>query len=100
MQHHFIVSYDIGCPSRLRKVHRLMCGYGDPVQYSVFACRLGASDHAELQRRLAGLIHHGDDQVLFVKLDRVKQREAAGKLPRCETLGRKLAPTQARVIVV
>ena len=43
----WIVLYDIRNPRRLRRVARLMEGYGQRVQHSVFECDLG---EAELNR--------------------------------------------------
>jgi CRISPR-associated protein Cas2 len=66
MRQTYIVSYDIGDPKRLRKVYRLMRGYGEHVQLSVFRCDLTHRSLVELRARLVGIIHHAEDQVLFV----------------------------------
>src|SRR5690606_35574631 len=36
----YVVTYDICEPKRLRRVYRIMLGYGDHLQYSVFRCEL------------------------------------------------------------
>ncbi|HIB65620.1 MAG TPA: CRISPR-associated endonuclease Cas2, partial [Phycisphaerales bacterium] len=36
----FLVTYDICDPARLRKVHKIMLGHGQAIQYSVFRCFL------------------------------------------------------------
>jgi CRISPR-associated protein Cas2 len=36
MRQAFVVSYDVCCPKRLRKVFRVLRGFGDHVQLSVF----------------------------------------------------------------
>ncbi|PJF46320.1 MAG: CRISPR-associated endonuclease Cas2, partial [Candidatus Thermofonsia Clade 3 bacterium] len=36
----YIVTYDIADDRRWRKVFKLMYGYGDRLQYSVFRCAL------------------------------------------------------------
>lgn len=64
----WLVAYDIRDPVRLRKVHKTVRGYGDPLQYSVFRCVLSDRQMAELKARLTDHIHHGEDQVLFVPL--------------------------------
>ena len=66
--HLYLVTYDICDPKRLRKVYRLMRGYGDHLQYSVFLCRLNASRRTTLEHRLEAIMNLRDDQVLFVKL--------------------------------
>jgi CRISPR-associated protein Cas2 len=45
-----------------------MVGFGDRLQYSVFECRLSAADLARCKHALGKLIHHREDQVLFVSL--------------------------------
>lgn len=62
----WVVAYDIREPKRLRRVYRLMLGFGDHVQYSVFKCDLGDTELLELRARLARLIHHLDDRIMFV----------------------------------
>jgi CRISPR-associated protein Cas2 len=64
----YLVCYDISDDKRLRKVFQTMRGYGDHLQYSVFECALNASDLVRLRGELAGIIHHDEDQVLFVSL--------------------------------
>jgi CRISPR-associated protein Cas2 len=66
MRQTYIVSYDISDPKRLRKVFRLMKGYGEHVQLSVFRCELTHRLLVELRARLGDIIHHAEDQVLFV----------------------------------
>jgi CRISPR-associated protein Cas2 len=68
MRQTFIVSYDISDPKRLRKVFKLMKGYGEHVQLSVFRCELAHRALVELRARLGGIIHHDRDQVLFVNV--------------------------------
>lgn len=68
MRKSFLVCYDISDDKRLRKVFQTMRGYGDHLQYSVFECQLTAADLVRLRTELAAIIHHGEDQVLFVDL--------------------------------
>ncbi len=68
MRKSFLVCYDISDDKRLRKVFKVMRGYGDHLQYSVFECQLNATDLVRLRAELARIIHHGEDQVLFVDL--------------------------------
>lgn len=66
MRQTYLVTYDVRHPRRLRRVYRVMLGYGDHVQYSVFRCDLSATELLELKARLTEVIHHREDQVLFV----------------------------------
>lgn len=76
MRQTFVVSYDIADPRRLRKVYRLMRGWGDHIQLSVFRCELNARELVELRSRLSLVIHHAVDQVLFVDVGPVEGRGA------------------------
>ena len=64
----YIVTYDISDPKRWRRVFRLVQGYGEWVQLSVFQCRLTRAQHAELIALLDQLIHHREDHVLVLDL--------------------------------
>lgn len=64
----FLVCYDISHPKRLRNVARVLEGYGSRLQLSVFECPLDSQRLAEIKADLADIIHHEEDQVLFVSL--------------------------------
>jgi CRISPR-associated protein Cas2 len=49
----YVVTYDISDKKRLRKVFRLMRGYGDHLQLSVFRCELSGVERFELLVSLA-----------------------------------------------
>lgn len=66
MRQTYVVTYDVREPKRLRRVYRVMLGYGEHTQYSVFRCELTARELVELKARLSAVIHHREDQVLFV----------------------------------
>jgi len=74
VRHTFLVCYDIADDLRLRRVHKTMCGFGDRLQYSVFECQFSAADLARCRHALGKLIHHREDQVLFVDLGPVEGR--------------------------
>lgn len=63
----YLVIYDVRDPKRYRKAYKLLKGYGERIQYSVFRCQLTARELArlrwELERRL-----DGEDSLLFVGL--------------------------------
>lgn len=68
MRKSYLVCYDISDDKRLRKVFKIMRAYGDHLQYSVFECQLRQIDLAQLTIDLGSVIHHDQDQVLFVDL--------------------------------
>lgn len=76
MRHTYIVTYDISDPKRLRRVYKLMLGWGDHLQLSVFQCELNARELIELRVELGRIIRHTEDQVLFVDVGTVEGRSA------------------------
>lgn len=68
MRNSFLVCYDISDDKRLRRVFKTMRAWGDHLQFSVFECQLSRSDLARLRAELSEIIHHDQDQVLFVDL--------------------------------
>ncbi len=96
MRTSYLVCYDVCDDKRLRKVFKTMRGYGDHLQYSVFECQLTASDLVRLRAELGGIIHHKEDQVLFVNLG-----PAEGRGDRVITaLGKPYITVDAPCIVV
>lgn len=76
-EHLYVITYDISDPKRWRRVFKIMKGYGEWLQLSVFQCRLSQQRHADLIALLDGIIHHDADHVLFVDVgpaDRVAPR--------------------------
>lgn len=96
MRTSYLVCYDICDDKRLRKVHKLMRGFGDHLQYSVFECQLTPMDLVRCRSQLSEIIHHGEDQVLFVDLG-----PAEGRGDRVITaLGKAYSAIDAPCIVV
>ena len=67
-EHLYIVTYDIRDTKRWRRVFRVMKGYGEWLQLSVFQCRLSRKRHAELIAMLDSIIHHSEDHVLIMNI--------------------------------
>jgi CRISPR-associated protein Cas2 len=86
MRHHYLISYDISDPDRLRRVARVVGDFGERLQLSVFLCLLGRGDLAALRERLRDQINAAADQVLFVRLAALDA--ADGLDERIEHLGR------------
>lgn len=64
----YLVCYDICDDKRLRLVFKIMRGFGDHLQYSIFECQFTPADLARCRAELSNIIHHGEDQILFVSL--------------------------------
>ena len=93
--HLYLVTYDISDSKRWRAVFRLMNGYGDWLQLSVFQCRLTRRRHAELVATLDGLIHHDEDHVLVMDLGLAGSVE-----PQVSSLGKAFRPATREAIIV
>jgi len=52
----YVVAYDISDPRRWRRVFRLMHGYGQWLQLSLFQCRLSGSRRSEMAMELEAAI--------------------------------------------
>ena len=89
----WIVAYDIADAKRLRKVARICEDFGLRRQFSIFLCRLSATDLVRLRSRLHEAIDLDRDQVLFIPLC----QRCAGLI---ESLGRPVEPHDARDVVI
>lgn len=96
MRRLYIVSYDIRDEQRLKRVARLLRGYGDRLQYSVHRCDLSDVERAILISKLHPLIDHQKDQVLFIPIG-----PAGGEVETAIfTLGQPYVPLDHRPIIV
>ncbi len=66
MRQRYIITYDIADPKRLRAVFKIMKGYGEHLQLSVFRCDLTRMNLATLKAELSEVIDAEKDQVLIV----------------------------------
>lgn len=94
-EHLYLVTYDIRDVKRWRRVYRLMNGFGEWLQLSVFQCRLSPRRHAEMIELLDGVINNRVDALLVIDLgpaDKVK--------PRVVSLGERFAPVAREPVIV
>ena len=64
----YIVIYDIVNDKRRNKVARILGGYGDRVQYSVFECVLHEKQFEALWEELADIVETTEDSVRAYRL--------------------------------
>lgn len=64
----YIVTYDIADDKRLRRVFKACKNFGNHLQFSVFECDLSPAERTRMESELKSLIHHGEDQILFISL--------------------------------
>ncbi|MFM9888605.1 MAG: CRISPR-associated endonuclease Cas2 [Burkholderiales bacterium] len=93
--HLYIVSYDIGDPKRWRRVFRVMHGYGEWLQLSVFQCRLSRRRHAELVALLDGIIHHSEDHIVSLDVGPIERIE-----PCVVSLGKNFKAIEREPVIV
>lgn len=91
----FIVTYDIADQRRWRRVFKVMHGYGDWIQLSVFQCRLTRRRRAELETRLRELVKNGEDHVLLVDVGPADRIELA-----VESIGKTFSKIERRAVVI
>jgi CRISPR-associated protein Cas2 len=68
MRRAYLVCYDVRKPKRLRRVHKVLKGFGEPWQYSVFFCCLKEIDRVRLQGALEGELNLKEDSCLILDL--------------------------------
>jgi CRISPR-associated protein Cas2 len=62
----YVACYDIANVRRLRQVYRVMRGFGEHIQLSVFRCELSPRERVELIAVLTEVINSAEDQVLLI----------------------------------
>ncbi|WP_411872045.1 CRISPR-associated endonuclease Cas2 [Vulcanococcus limneticus] len=62
-EHYWVVAYDSPSNKRRTKIAKLLEGYGQRVQWSVFECRLRRDEVQGLLVRLRRLIHAEEDSL-------------------------------------
>jgi CRISPR-associated protein Cas2 len=94
-EHLYIVAYDISDQKRWRRVFRMMHGYGEWLQLSVFQCRMSRRRHAEMVATLDQLIHHSEDRIVVMDVgpaDRVT--------PKVVSMGQEYEPVTREPVIV
>jgi CRISPR-associated protein Cas2 len=76
----YVVAYDIPSDRRRTKLHRLLCGYGEWTQYSLFECFLDEKQLLALQAKIETLLDADQDSVRFYHV-------CAACLKKAETVG-------------
>lgn len=62
-QRNWLLCYDIRCPKRLARVHRICSRYGLAVQYSVFYLEVSSTELQMLEAELAQVIDNKCDDI-------------------------------------
>jgi CRISPR-associated protein Cas2 len=91
----FIVAYDIADQKRWRRVFKVMHGFGDWLQLSVFQCRLSRRRRAELETQLRALVKNGEDHVLLIDVGPADKIDLA-----MESIGKTVSKMERRATVI
>ena len=75
----YLVCYDISCPRRWRRVHRLLSAYRMAGQKSVFECLMTGGELESCVRQLRRFIEPTEDRVHVLALDPRMSREGWGR---------------------
>ncbi len=70
----YLVCYDIRDPKRWRKAYKLLQGYGESVQLSIFRCCLNQRDREKLRWELEKILAAEDSLLLAGLCDRCVER--------------------------
>lgn len=65
LKHWYLVCYDIRSPKRWRKAYKLLEGYGNRLQYSIFRCWLSQRGREKLRWELEKILTAEDDLLLI-----------------------------------
>ena len=98
MRSFVLISYDIADDKRLRRMFKLLHGYGEPVQYSVFLCQLSEKDKVVLTEKIKDILHHAEDQTVMIALGPVDGTR--GAVPeRWRVIGKPLVLADRSVMI-
>lgn len=96
MRRFFLVSYDIPDDRRRNRVFKLLRGWGERVQYSVFCCQLSRREKLCLADELKARMNQSEDQTLFVDAGPV---EGEHPVPEIAYIGIVWKPEQRSQII-
>ncbi len=94
-EHYYIITYDIADPKRWRKIYKILRGYGEWVQLSVFHLRMTEKRQQELISRLDEVIHHDDDHILCMDMGIADKQK-----PRIMSMGKTFTPITRIPLVI
>lgn len=94
-EHLYIITYDVCDQKRWRRVFKLMNGYGEWLQLSVFQCRLSKKKYMQLKMDLDTLIKDEEDHVLMLDIG-----PADGVKLRVTSIGKAFQPVEREPIIV
>lgn len=95
MERLYIVTYDVSNQRRWRRVFKVMHGFGEWLQFSVFQCRLDRTRVLQMEAALGELINQKEDHVLVFDLG-----PAEDVRPRVHSIGKVFSPVARESVIV
>ena len=93
--HIYIVAYDISDIKRWRRIFKILHGYGEWLQLSIFQCRLSKQKRAELESRLREVVKGGKDHLVIIDIGPAKNVKL-----RIESIGKELDTIERKAVVI
>ena len=94
-EHLYIVTYDVADEKRWRRLFKLMHGYGEWLQLSVFQCRMTRMRQLELVRQIEAILDREKDHLLMLDIG-----PAENVQPRVLSIGKAFAPIERLPVIV
>lgn len=89
-KHEYLICYDIRDPKRWRKAYKVLKGYGESLQYSIFRVRLTVRDREQLRLRLGQILTDEDSLLIAGLCNRCVERMETCNRPEVWTTQRDL----------
>lgn len=86
----YLVCYDIRDAKRWRKAYKILQGYGETVQYSIFRCWLSQRDREKLRWQLAQVLATEDNLLFIGVCNRCLERVQMANEPKDWSLAKEL----------
>lgn len=96
MRRFYLVSYDITDDRRRARIFKLLRGWGERVQFSVFCCQLNPRERHSLVGELKARMNNDEDQTLFVDAGPVGGERP---IPEINYVGKVWQPEQRTQVV-
>lgn len=93
--HLYIVAYDISNTKRWRRIFKILHGYGEWMQLSIFQCRLSKVKRIELESRVREVIKSGQDHLMIIDIGPARNIKL-----RIESIGKELNIIEKRAVVI
>lgn len=95
LRNRYFVSYDVSDQQRLALTYKKMQGYGEHIQYSVFACDLNNSEIIMMKEDLGNILNLTEDRVLIINTGSTEKSSE-----RVSTMGMSLETQKDATIVI